>query len=532
MHAVGIGLATLRGPANDGYLIQLLDAIEADKGQLSPEQSNKPQAQVMAGQLATKYHTAAAGEDRAGKANSRTVQTYRMAALISAIAASIDTQSPIASEAGAVKQTASSRADYLQTCFKSGSTPKPLGQAQAASSEDESSDDDEPDPWAKAVCPPQPAPGAGRGASGGGGGGGGAAAQLIAEMSAPTPAPAPTPAVSAIPVGLKPIEAYLLLANNFANTKPVLAYYARMHAVQVGLATLRSSENDMYLIKLLDSIEADKKQMVANGEDAITNSSAAFEQVMTFALQYSAAADQDDHVGLASMRTVQQLHMASNLFEVAESIKHKEPALANKAAKMKEHATSRATVILTALKSGQPVPPVAVLPQSHPVRTISEVVEPVEASELRDLPTPPSMAPIGNNGGPPSMAPIGGGGGAPFALPGLPPMVAPVAQPFGAPVGAPMIAPIAVPVPSAAPSMAPTSAPGAVSGLSVAPAGGRGWVAQGTAGISIKTKLGYVEKMEIEKNINLAVKALSSGNSQNAEVVVQYLQDALKTISN
>jgi hypothetical protein len=96
-----------------------------------------------------------------------------------------------------------------------------------------------------------------------------------------------------------------------------------------------------------------------------------------------------------------------------------------------------------------------------------------------------------------------------------------------------MVAPIAVPIPTPAPAAAASHASlGAVGGVGAAGAAGKGWTPGGTGAISVKKQLTYLEKMEIEKSINLAVKALASGNNKCAEVVVQNIQDALAAISN
>jgi hypothetical protein len=126
------------------------------------------------------------------------------------------------------------------------------------------------------------------------------------------------------------------------------------------------------IISLANTTQLPSKtgRLLASGERGISDTSVAFDQVQTFALHYIAAADQDDLAGNATMRTSQQLHVAATLFEVAESIKHKEPAYANKAAKMKEHARARAVTIADALNNGRAVPPVQPAPAI--VRKISE----------------------------------------------------------------------------------------------------------------------------------------------------------------
>lgn len=143
LHAAGVGLATLRGPENDAYLIKLLDRCDADKAALlakgddSPTNTSRAVADIMA--LAAKYCKQAADNDDAGVQNGRTVQTYRMAAVICEVVLSIEKEGAATAPATTMKDHATARADYLNECFKTGTPILPPGQegAGAAADDDE-----------------------------------------------------------------------------------------------------------------------------------------------------------------------------------------------------------------------------------------------------------------------------------------------------------------------------------------------------------------------------------------------------------
>nr|ACO11678.1 Vacuolar protein sorting-associated protein VTA1 homolog [Caligus rogercresseyi] len=74
-----------------------------------------------------------------------------------------------------------------------------------------------------------------------------------------------------VPNSLKPIAHYLKIATEHENRDPVVAYWARIHALEVGMKMDKKSKEALaLLLPLMDWLEAEKK-VLAEREEVTSN---------------------------------------------------------------------------------------------------------------------------------------------------------------------------------------------------------------------------------------------------------------------
>jgi len=106
-----------------------------------------------------------------------------------------------------------------------------------------------------------------------------------------------------LPPSLKSLRPYLQHAKQVGNFEPLIAYYCRYYAVQLGTEILsQDSSPDVKntVITLLDKLEQEKRQLIErlrdpeNGAPYVTN----------FALQIFDKADTEDQEGKATKSVI------------------------------------------------------------------------------------------------------------------------------------------------------------------------------------------------------------------------------------
>ena len=344
-------------------------------------------------------------EDQAGAANKRTANKFKVSAMILDVAFAIDIGEEVPPAVLQLREHAAARAAYILKCIKTGEPILPNGHVEGSgggeAGVDGVADAQRAQDEADVVL-------AGLGINLGG-----VSAPAPAPPTATVPPPAQAPAVdtaaqpppaaaadkaikadgSAVPAGLKPIKQYLQLAATFEGPMPGLAYYARLHAAGVGLATLRSPENDAYLIQLLDKCDADKATLLAKGDVSPTNAAHAVTEIMSLASKYCKQAADSDDAGMQNNRTVQTYKMAGIICEVVLSIE-KEGAAVAPATAMKGHVSARADYLSSCFETGAKIMP--------PGQEGADIVP--AGSTPATLAVNDELAGIGGGGG-------GGGGG-------------------------------------------------------------------------------------------------------------------------
>ncbi|KAI8613607.1 Vta1 like-domain-containing protein [Chytriomyces sp. MP71] len=106
---------------------------------------------------------------------------------------------------------------------------------------------------------------------------------------------------ASVPEPLKGITSYLQRAEELATRDAVMAYYCEgnyMAAKSAIEANATDSESQLFMLSLLDKLEADKATMGHN--EALSNDVVGYAHVENFALGIFTRADNEDRAGKAS----------------------------------------------------------------------------------------------------------------------------------------------------------------------------------------------------------------------------------------
>ncbi|KNE58200.1 hypothetical protein AMAG_05012 [Allomyces macrogynus ATCC 38327] len=182
-----------------------------------------------------------------------------------------------------------------------------------------------------------------------------------------------------LPDEAKSIAPFIQRAREMAPRDPAIAYWCKMHAVRQALQLASTvPQIKPWLLAAMDALEAEKKSLAGN--ELITNETAAFAHIETFALKIFAAADREDRADRASIPFL----AACNYFEVLSVF----PSPLDDATLDKiKYAKWKATDIVKALRAGErprPGPPVADEDTQTPASA--------EGAAPPDLPSVPAFA--------------------------------------------------------------------------------------------------------------------------------------------
>lgn len=155
------------------------------------------------------------------------------------------------------------------------------------------------------------------------------------------------------PPSLKSIQHYLKTAAEHDTRDPVVAYWCRLHALQVGLkiANKKTPEETKLLMSLMDWLEESKK--VNKDNDAVTNEVAAQAHLENYALKLFLYADKQDREQNYGKNIVKAFYTAGMIYDVLTTFGD----LTDEAAQNRKYAKWKAAYIHNCLKNGEtPVP--------------------------------------------------------------------------------------------------------------------------------------------------------------------------------
>ncbi|XP_053602230.1 vacuolar protein sorting-associated protein VTA1 homolog [Plodia interpunctella] len=205
------------------------------------------------------------------------------------------------------------------------------------------------------------------------------------------------------PPSLKPIQHYLKTAAEHDARDPVVAYWCRLHALQVGLKLTqkKTPEETKVLMALMDWLEETKKEQKDN--EAISNEVAAQAHLENYALKLFLYADKQDREQNYGKNVVKAFYTAGMIYDVLTTFGE----LTDEATQNRKYAKWKAAYIHNCLKNGEtPVPgpmptedsqsedtPADSTPESHPQAPGFLPVNPTLPSVPSSLPSVPTSFP-------------------------------------------------------------------------------------------------------------------------------------------
>ncbi|KAH8395275.1 hypothetical protein KR222_005217 [Zaprionus bogoriensis] len=154
------------------------------------------------------------------------------------------------------------------------------------------------------------------------------------------------------PPTLKSIQHFLKLAQEHDSRDVVIAYWARLYALQVGLkASTQSAEETKLLLAIMDWLEQMKKQHADN--EALTNDIAAQAHIENYALKLFLYADKQDREENFGKNVVKAYYSSGVLYDILLTFGE----LSEEALHNRKYAKYKAAYIHNCLKNGEtPIP--------------------------------------------------------------------------------------------------------------------------------------------------------------------------------
>ncbi|GBB88892.1 hypothetical protein RclHR1_01550026 [Rhizophagus clarus] len=155
-----------------------------------------------------------------------------------------------------------------------------------------------------------------------------------------------------LPEELKFINPFLQRAQETRKKEPVISYYCNFLSAKLALDKgTKSHESKLFLAKLLDILEQEKKELADN--EAITNEMAGEAYIENFSLKVFTIADNEDRAGKATRNTAKTFLAASLYMELLRLFGNMSKEFEDKI----KYAKWKAIEITKALKEGRtPVP--------------------------------------------------------------------------------------------------------------------------------------------------------------------------------
>eukprot|EP00755_Sulcionema_specki_P024404 Sspe_Gene.14906::Locus_5172_Transcript_1_1_Confidence_1.000_Length_1006::g.14906::m.14906/K12199/VTA1, LIP5; vacuolar protein sorting-associated protein VTA1 len=182
---------------------------------------------------------------------------------------------------------------------------------------------------------------------------------------------------STCPPSLKALQPYLIRAHDFAAKSPLIAYFCKAYAIQLGIPLLQnitdqeeSGEASKFLMQLMDLLEEEKKQL------SVPSDEEASEMLLRTALLLFKRADDKERASDVSDAVVKMFSTSAVLMEVMKQFGELDPEVVDKI----KYARYTASQVKKALDSKkQYVSP-------------NEPVKPKEPEAMHtDSPTPPPV---------------------------------------------------------------------------------------------------------------------------------------------
>ncbi|EAA04380.2 AGAP007542-PA [Anopheles gambiae str. PEST] len=151
---------------------------------------------------------------------------------------------------------------------------------------------------------------------------------------------------------LKPIQHYLKTAQEHDTRDPVVAYWCRLYALQLGLKIPHQTMDDRkVLVAIMDWLEATKRASADN--ESITNDVAALAYLENYALKLFLYADKQDRAGNFGKNVVKAFYTAGMIYDACQTFGD----LTEEVTQNRKYAKWKASYIHNCLKNGEtPVP--------------------------------------------------------------------------------------------------------------------------------------------------------------------------------
>lgn len=155
-----------------------------------------------------------------------------------------------------------------------------------------------------------------------------------------------------VPATLKPIAHYLKTAQEHDARDPIVSYWCRLYALQLGLKiNSQGMEERKFLIQVMDWLETTKKAHTEN--ESITNEVAAQAYLENYALKLFLYADKQDRASNFGKNVVKAFYTAGMIYDVLQTFGE----LTEEVTQNRKYAKWKASYIHNCLKNGEtPVP--------------------------------------------------------------------------------------------------------------------------------------------------------------------------------
>lgn len=155
-----------------------------------------------------------------------------------------------------------------------------------------------------------------------------------------------------VPASLKAIAHYLKTAQEHDNRDPIISYWCRLYALQLGLKiNSQGTEERKFLIYVMDWLESTKKAHADN--ESITHEVAAQAYLENYALKLFLYADKQDRAGNFGKNVVKAFYTAGMIYDVLQTFGE----LTEEVTQNRKYAKWKASYIHNCLKNGEtPVP--------------------------------------------------------------------------------------------------------------------------------------------------------------------------------
>ncbi|XP_067642443.1 vacuolar protein sorting-associated protein VTA1 homolog [Eurosta solidaginis] len=154
------------------------------------------------------------------------------------------------------------------------------------------------------------------------------------------------------PPSLKPIQHYLKIAQEHDSRDVVVAYWARLYALQIGLKISKQQPDETkLLLSIMDWLETTKKTQLEN--EAITNEVAAQAHLENYALKLFLYADKQDRESNFGKNVVKAFYSSGVIYDVLQTFGE----LSEESINNRKYAKWKAAYIHNCLKNGEtPMP--------------------------------------------------------------------------------------------------------------------------------------------------------------------------------
>ena len=150
------------------------------------------------------------------------------------------------------------------------------------------------------------------------------------------------------PPSLRAIQHYLKLAAEHETRDPVVAYWARITALQAGLQIDKSSAEALaVLLPLMEWLEGQKK--VHKENDAVVNEVVASAHIENYAMKLFLYADKSDRAGNFGKNVVKAFYSSGVLFDIMQTFGELTPEVAH----FRKYGKMKAAYIHNCLKNGE-----------------------------------------------------------------------------------------------------------------------------------------------------------------------------------